>query len=32
MGLVGTGGVEKNYLPSGFQAEFRAPLEMVQAQ
>lgn len=30
MGLVGTGGVQLRYLPSGFQAEFRAPLAQVQ--
>jgi two-component sensor histidine kinase len=30
MGLVGTGGVEARFLPSGFEAEFRAPLAQVQ--
>ncbi|MFC3692519.1 sensor histidine kinase [Chenggangzhangella methanolivorans] len=30
MGLVGTGGVELRYLPSGLKAEFRAPLNQVQ--
>ncbi len=30
VGLLGTGGVELRYLPSGFVAEFRAPLAQVQ--
>lgn len=32
MGLAGTGGTEKTYAPSGFRAEFRAPIGMVRAQ
>jgi two-component sensor histidine kinase len=31
MGLVGTGGVDLRYLPSGFIAAFKAPLSQVQA-
>ena len=31
MGLVGTGGSELRYVPSGFEAEFTAPLAQVQA-
>ncbi|WP_222183253.1 HWE histidine kinase domain-containing protein [Geminicoccus harenae] len=30
MGLVGTGGAELRYLPSGLEAEFRAPLAQVR--
>jgi two-component sensor histidine kinase len=30
MGLVGTGGVELRYLPTGFQGKFNAPLAQVQ--
>lgn len=30
MGLVGTGGVELRYLPTGLEAEFRAPLDQVR--
>jgi two-component sensor histidine kinase len=32
MGLAGTGGTELRYLASGLRAEFKAPLELVQAQ
>lgn len=32
MGIAGEGGVEKRYLPTGFEAEFRAPLSAVQTQ
>ncbi|WP_334249390.1 sensor histidine kinase [Bradyrhizobium symbiodeficiens] len=30
MGLIGTGGVELRYLPTGFEADFSAPLSQVQ--
>jgi two-component sensor histidine kinase len=31
MGLAGAGQVKRDYLPGGFRAEFRAPLELVRA-
>lgn len=30
MGLIGTGGVDLRYLPTGFEADFSAPLSQVQ--